>query len=110
MTLNKGGKNTMRVSMSSKGEQQFLLECGLLLNSVLCGPSQSHFSLRGSVRILIRGLPNSPQCGLWGNLSSEHGRNSEALWKSDFSMKLLRQVLIFAQQLAVPDNRAVYGR
>ena len=37
--------------MSSEGERQFLLECGLLPNSVLCGQSQSHSRLRGSVRI-----------------------------------------------------------
>ena len=37
--------------MSSEGDQQYLLDCGLLPNSVLCGPSQPHFRLRGSVRI-----------------------------------------------------------
>ena len=38
-------------SISFVGEQQFLSECGLLPNSVLCGPSQSHSRLRGSVGI-----------------------------------------------------------
>ena len=37
--------------MSSEGERQFLLECGLLPNSVLYRQSQSHSRLRGSVRI-----------------------------------------------------------
>ena len=38
-------------SMSSEGDQQYLLDCGLLPNSVLCDRSQSHSHLRGSVRI-----------------------------------------------------------
>ena len=56
----KQGRQEYNESMSSEGEQQFLLECGLLPKSVLCGPSQSHVRLRGSVRIFrdSRIVPN----------------------------------------------------
>ena len=45
------GRHEYNKSISPKGEQRFILECGLLPNAVLFGRSQSHSRLRGSMRI-----------------------------------------------------------
>ena len=58
------GRQEYHKSISSKGEQWIILECGLSPNSVLCGRSQSHSRLWGSVRIF--GDPQMvPQMASW---------------------------------------------
>ena len=52
----------------------------------------------------IRGPSNGSPNGLWGNLSSEHEHINGALWKSNFSKRLLRQKVYPAIGRLAVDN------